>query len=85
MAKQLLLFLGEEQVSNAEGMKEVVSQFANGKEILELVEERQKIMKDAWLTEIGHKRPGMNAGLPLKEALWKSELLDKEIGNLLKK
>tara|TARA_R110000868_G_scaffold108065_6_gene295416 strand:+ start:40023 stop:40958 length:936 start_codon:yes stop_codon:yes gene_type:complete len=85
MAKQLLLFLGEEQVSNAEGMKEVVSQFANGKEILELVEERQKIMKDAWLTEIGHKRPGMNAGLPLKEALWKFELLDKEIGNLLKK
>ncbi|MCM4172612.1 G-D-S-L family lipolytic protein [Arenibacter sp. TNZ] len=85
MAKQLLLYLGEEQVSNAEGMAEVVSQFTNGKEILELVEERQKIMKDAWLTSIGHRRPGMNVGLPLEEAMYQAEILDKEIRNLHKK
>ena len=83
MAKQLLLYLGEEQVSKANGMEEVVSQFRNGKEILKLVEERQRIMKDAWLTSIGHNRPGMNVGLPLKEAKGKSEMLEKEIRNLL--
>ncbi len=83
MAKQLLLYLGEEQVSKANSMEEVVSQSTNGKEILKLVEERQKIMKDAWLTSIGHNRPGMNVGLPLKEALGKSEMLEKEIRNLL--
>ncbi|MBC8767809.1 SGNH/GDSL hydrolase family protein [Arenibacter sp. BSSL-BM3] len=83
MAKQLLLYLGEEQVSKANGMEEVVSQFRNGKEILKLVEEGQRIMKDAWLTSIGHNRPGMNVGLPLKEAKGKSEMLEKEIRNLL--
>ncbi|MCM4151003.1 G-D-S-L family lipolytic protein [Arenibacter sp. N53] len=83
MAKQLLLYLGEEQVSKVNGMEEVVSQFTNGNEILKLVEERQRIMKDAWISSIGHKRPGMNVGLSLKEAKGKSEMLEKEIRNLL--
>ncbi|TWU50803.1 GDSL-like Lipase/Acylhydrolase [Rubripirellula tenax] len=29
---------------------------------------RQAIMKAAWLTEVGHDRPGINAGLPIDEA-----------------
>jgi hypothetical protein len=42
-------------------------------------------MKDAWLTSIGHRRPGMNVGLPLEEAMYQAEILDKEIRNLHKK
>lgn len=33
-----------------------------------LANRRQHILKDAWLTDIGHKRPGMDKGLPLTEA-----------------
>lgn len=29
---------------------------------------RHKLLHDAWLSHIGHKRPGMKAGLPLDEA-----------------
>ena len=36
--------------------------------ILTLVRQRQSILKDAWLTTVGHQRPGMNPGKPLPEA-----------------
>lgn len=85
MAQQLLLYLGEGEVSKANGIEEVVSQFHHGEEIWKLVEERQKMMKDAWLTSIGHQRPGMNVGLTLGEALEKKEILRKEIRNLQRK
>lgn len=85
MAQQLLSYLGEEEVSKANGIEEVVSQFNHGAEIWKLVEESQKIMKDAWLTSIGHQRPGMNAGLTLREALRQNEIRRKEIRGLLTK
>ena len=37
-------------------------------EILKLVERKQRLLKDAWLTATGHKRP-MGKGKPLAEAL----------------
>jgi lysophospholipase L1-like esterase len=84
MAQQLLIYLGEEKVFKANGIEEVVSQFNHGEEIWKRVEERQKMMKDAWLTSIAHQRPGMNLGLDLAEALDKSEMLKMEIRNLQK-
>lgn len=33
-----------------------------------LISKRQRILHAAWLTHVGHKRPGMRAGLPLDEA-----------------
>jgi hypothetical protein len=36
-------------------------------------------MKDAWLTTAGHKRPGMNVGMPLGEARKKEAEIDMEI------
>src|SRR5205085_921778 len=37
-------------------------------EILALVKQRHRARKDAWLTTVGHQRPGMNKGKPLDEA-----------------
>jgi lysophospholipase L1-like esterase len=37
-------------------------------EILALVKQRQRTRKDAWLTQVGHLRPGMNKGKPIDEA-----------------
>ena len=58
--------------------------YPHGPELLKLVAERQRLLKDAWLTTIGHKRPGMNAGLPLDEAERRAGELNAEIDLLLK-
>src|ERR1043166_2431042 len=44
-----------------------------------LVRKRQRILSDAWLTETGHARPGMNRGLPLAQALQQAEVLKQPI------
>ena len=54
----------------------------HGEEILELVQEKQRMLKDAWLTYTGHKRPGMKKGLPVAEAQAKAAALDKRIATL---
>lgn len=44
-----------------------------------LVEQRQQMLKDAWLTATRHTRPGMPQGLPLDEANRRAETLATEI------
>lgn len=39
-----------------------------GKDILELVQQKQQVLRDAWLSQVGHNRPGVTEGLPLAEA-----------------
>lgn len=42
--------------------------------LLALVSQRQKVLHDAWLSEVGHLRPGVKPGLPIDQA--KSEIVD---------
>lgn len=44
-----------------------------------LVSERQRLLRDAWLTHCGHKRPDVKPGLPLKEAQDKAHKLRQQI------
>jgi lysophospholipase L1-like esterase len=37
-------------------------------DILALVQQRQRLRKDAWLTFVGHQRPGMSKGKPMEDA-----------------
>jgi len=83
IAKQIMLSFGEKEFTNTGDIKTVLSNYKNGNEILKLVEERQKILKDAWLTYIGHKRPDMNPGIPIKEAKLKNEEINLKIQALL--
>lgn len=46
-----------------------------------LIERRQKIMHAAWLSEVGHDRPGMKPGLPMKEAKNLSAEIEKQIAS----
>jgi lysophospholipase L1-like esterase len=39
-----------------------------GPELLKLVRQQQRLRKEAWLNEVGHKRPGMGKGKPVAEA-----------------
>ena len=49
-----------------------------------LVEKRQHLERDAWLSAIGHKRP-LAAGLPLDQAEKKANEVRAEIDNLISK
>jgi lysophospholipase L1-like esterase len=84
MAKSILLYLGEKDASNAADIKEALALNKNGNGILNLVAQRQLFMKDAWLTAAGHKRPGMNAGLPMEEARLKAMEIETQIQSLNK-
>jgi hypothetical protein len=59
------------------------SDYPHGLEILELIRERQRILKDAWLTATGHRRPGMSKGLMLPEAERQAQEVEGKIRNLV--
>ncbi len=54
-------------------------------ELLKLVTQRTAILHDAWLSDVGHKRPGVKKGLPLAEARKKVQDLDAQIEPLVEK
>jgi lysophospholipase L1-like esterase len=83
MAKQILLYLGENAVAAAPDIHAAIAAASQGEAILKLVAQRQSVMKDAWLTAAGHKRPFMNVGLPLDEAKDKYIQIEREIRGLL--
>lgn len=82
MAKEILLALGENR-SMLTDVLTAISAHKNGDAILKLVDERQQLMKKSWVSSIGHKRPGMQEGLPLDEALQKAETIEQQIRKLL--
>lgn len=53
-------------------------------ELQKLVAQRQQLLRDAWLTHCGHKRPKTKVGLPLKEAQEKAATIWKQIQAKLK-
>lgn len=81
MAKALLLYMGEKKVASAPDVLTAVNHQKKD-ELLKLIAEKQALMKDAWLTAAGHKRP-MRAGLPLDQAKEKATSIDKQIRALL--
>ena len=83
MAKEILLFLGEQEISSANSIEEALSSFQNVDQLLLLVSERQEVLRNAWLTYIGHQRPGLPKGLPIDEAKEKVVAIDREIAELL--
>jgi len=48
-----------------------------------LIHDRQRLLTDAWLTDVGHKRPGMPAGTPVEQAMSNAAEMEKEIRSLL--
>ena len=85
MAREILYYLGEKAVREAEKIDVVLAGHPHGIAIFRLVGEKQQLMKDAWLTAAGHKRPGMNVGIPLEQARVKEIELEKQIRALQKK
>lgn len=54
----------------------------NGAAILAVIKKKHAILRPAWLSDVGHKRPGNAPGLPLPEAEAKAAELDAEARRL---
>ncbi len=87
-------FAGDGVHANSEGHQLMAAQIlqawklevtAPPAEILKLVTQRQKLLKDAWLTETGHQRPGMAKGLPMAEAQAKAAELGQQLAAALQR
>jgi lysophospholipase L1-like esterase len=52
-------------------------------ELLKLIRTRRKLLSDAWLTDTGHKRPGLTKGLPLTEANRQAAEIEVKIRTLV--
>ncbi|WP_242121133.1 SGNH/GDSL hydrolase family protein [Aestuariivivens sediminicola] len=85
MARQILLYLGETALEKRKDINSFLTLHHHGMEILKLVQKRQRMTKDSWLTYIGHKRPNMTEGLTLEELQTKSKAIEQQIQLLLKK
>jgi lysophospholipase L1-like esterase/pimeloyl-ACP methyl ester carboxylesterase len=69
IARELLVVLGAPvSFGQLDSPGEMLAKYPNGESVLQLVRQRQALLKDAWLTEVGHQRPGMARGLPLAQA-----------------
>jgi len=84
IAKNILLHLDARDLADVADAKGMLAGNPNGTEVLQLVQQRQDMMKDAWLTATGHRRPGMKQGLPLPKARAKAAEMEKEIRKLVK-
>lgn len=83
IARQILEHLGARDVTQAADVGAMLAAYPKGQQILDLVVERQNLTKDAWLTAIGHKRPGMNRGLPQDRVKARSAEIEKQIRKLV--
>jgi lysophospholipase L1-like esterase len=52
------------------------------REILDLTRTKNALVRDAWLSGIGHKRPGLPQGLPVPEATAQAHALSQQIKEL---
>jgi lysophospholipase L1-like esterase len=54
-------------------------------EMTQLSNQQGSVLHDAWLSHIGHKRPGTGVGLPLPEAEAKAAEIEKQLKPLVEK
>ena len=84
MALPLLLHFGAPaEFAAADNAAPLLAMSPSGAELLKLVQQRQRMLKDAWLTDTGHQRPGMSKGMPLAQAQQKAAELETQIRALM--
>lgn len=69
MAREILIHLGAPvELRDLPDANSMWVGHPRGPRLLSLVQQRQRLLKDAWLTEVRHLRPGMNPRVPLADA-----------------
>ena len=79
MAQPILLYLGATDAAAAADPQAMVAGAADGAQLLQVTRQRMSLLRDAWLTSTGHKRPGMGQGEPLPQAQAKAQELTAKI------
>src|SRR4051812_16640233 len=79
IAKQILLHLGARDLDKTESPSDMLRPYQHSPELLALIKKKHHLLKDAWLTSTGHKRPGMNKGLSLEQAQAQAAQIDEKI------
>lgn len=83
MAREILRYLCGDSAASYPSAEKSLAPNRNGAAILKAVTDRQNMLRDAWLTATKYKRPGLPVGLPLDEALKKSEVMGRGIDSLI--
>jgi lysophospholipase L1-like esterase len=84
IAREVLRYLGApDEMISTDNPDALLKSHPHGAEILKLVQQRQRLLKDAWLTETGHVRPGMKKGKALPEAEHDAEEFSRKLRPLL--
>ena len=61
-----------------------IEQKPSNPELLEVISKRQHLLHQAWVSHVGHKRPGVQAGLPIGKAQEAAAKMEEQIRQLLK-
>ena len=85
MARTILAGLGETYLLSVPDARTALGGDPWTQTLLDLVAERQRLLRDAWLTAPGHTRPGLPGGRPLAEAQAAAAVLDTRIRTLLRR
>ncbi|MFZ4387821.1 MAG: alpha/beta fold hydrolase, partial [Chthoniobacterales bacterium] len=83
IAKEILTSLGFPHAADCPDIETLAATHPQGQSILRLITEREEMLRDSWLTTTGHKRPGLNPGLPLAQAESKARDIHAAIECLL--
>ncbi|BDS05335.1 lipolytic enzyme [Oceaniferula spumae] len=84
MTQPILKWFGDDQAADSQSVEDMLRQHRLPAKIAVLEFKRMAVLRNAWLTEAGHKRPGVPKGLPLAKAKAQAEALTKEIEALCK-
>jgi lysophospholipase L1-like esterase len=84
IAQQLGNWFGDESMTKATTPQEYWKSREISEEVTKLVQQRVNILRDAYVSAAGHKRPGVAPGLPLPEAEQKAAELTAKIQGLLR-
>ena len=84
VAQQLIRFFGDESVSAAATPQTMLTAKQMPESLFPLVQERVNVLRDAYVSAAGHKRPGVAAGLPIPEAEARAKDLTAKIEALIR-
>ena len=84
MVEQIIAALAPNTAEQTPGNLQSLILFSQLSGSTELIRKRGRILADAWLTDIGHQRPGMAKGLPLVDAQAQAAKLEVGIRASLK-
>ncbi len=85
MAKPILKYLGIDVRDASDSFEEAIADYPQGNALFKLISQKQKILRDAYLSTTGHLRPGLPEGMSLDEAKKQASDLENQILELLVK